>query len=251
MNHTNLRYSTLKVVFFLFFWGITPNLYAQTTYKVTYFIAELKLHGSIDNLDERGKRFTKQVIARSKDINYVLIANQNESYFERMDILKKGDDTPLEKIQSNMAQRFASFNEKTYTNHKQDSIIFVRKLVGQDFIVKRAYFNFDWVIKNDTKKIVGFNAKKAVGKYYNPVLNKEFKVIAWFIPSIQLQSGPDIFMGLPGLIAEINIKGAIITAKKIEKNINFEIQKVNDSKAMSQQEYEDLIKDLTKKFIDD
>jgi len=251
MNSTNLRYSTLKVVFFLFFWGITPNLYAQTNYKVTYFIAELKLHGSIDNLDERGKRFTKQVIARSKDINYVLIANQNESYFERMDILKKGDDTPLEKIQSNMAQRFASFNEKTYANHKQDSIIFVRKLVGQDFIIKRDYINFNWIIKDDTKKIVGFDAKKAEGKYYNPVTNKELKVEAWFIPSIQLQSGPDIFMGLPGLIAEINIKGAVITVKKIEKNENFEIDKIDDSKAMSQQEYEDLIKDLTKKFIEE
>jgi len=250
MNIFYFRHSALKVVLCLFFLGFIPKLYAQTTYKVTYYISEPKLHGSIDNLDEKGKRMTKQVFARAKDLNYILIADQEQSYFELEDILRKENDSPLEGILSKMAARFASFNEKIYANNKGGNIIFVKRLVSQDFIVKRDHYDFNWVIKEDTKKILGYNAKKAVGNYYDYIKNRELKVEAWFIPSIPLQSGPDIFMGLPGLIAEVDLKSAVVTVKKIEPSQKLDINKIDDSKAMTQEEYEDLIKSLTEKYID-
>ena len=58
-------------------------------------------------------------------------------------------------------------------------------------------------------------------------------------------------MGLPGLIAEVNLKGAVVTAKNIEQCDDLEIEKIDDSKAMTQKEYEDLISRLNKKFIGD
>lgn len=251
MSFLYMRYSTLKVVLCLFFWGIIPSLYAQTTYKVTYYIAEPKIQGPTDDrLDEKSKQLIKQVEAYAKKVNFILIATQDESYFEQEDILKKENDSPLELILLEMAVDFPSFNERVYANHKEDSIIFVEKLVNQDFTVKRGRFDFNWIIKDDNKKILGFDAKKAEGNYYDPVTNKELKVEAWFIPSIPLQSGPDIFMGLPGLIVEVNLKGALVTVKKIDTNLNLDIEKVDDSKAMTQQEYKDLINRLNKKFID-
>ncbi len=251
MSLLYIRYSALKVVLCLFFLGNIPNLYAQTTYEVTYYVVEPKVQGSTDGLDEKGKQLLKQMVANAKNVNYILTSSQEESYFEQEDILKKENNTPLERILSRSAQRFTSFHKMVYANHKEDSIIFVKNLVNQDFIVKRGYYNFNWILKKDNKKILGFDAKKAEGNYYNPVTNKELKVEAWFIPSIPLQSGPDIFMGLPGLIAEVNLKGALVTVKKIEPNQNFDIERPEDSKAMTQQEYEDLIKGLTEKFIDD
>lgn len=248
MNFLHLRFRAIKAVLCIFYLGFIPSFYAQTAYKVTYYIAELKLHGSIDNLDEKGKRFAKQVIDYSKDVNYILITNQVDSYFESEDILRRENDSPLEDILSRMAKRFTSFNKMVYANRNEGNIVFVRNIVNQDFIVKRDYFNFNWILKEETKKILCFDANKAEGNYYDPVTNKELKVEAWFIPSIPLQSGPDIFMGLPGLIAEVNLKGAVVTMKKIEQNLNLDIKKLDDSKAMNQKEYEDLIKNLTKKF---
>jgi len=250
MSVSYIRYSILKVVLCLFSLGIVPNLYAQTTYKVTYHISEPKLLGSKKDLDKKGKQLVEQIVDYAKNINYILITNQNESYFEQENILKKESNNPLEPVLEKMAKRFASFHKAVYANHNEDSIIFIKNLLDQDFKVKRNYYNFNWVLKDDNKKIMGFNAKKALGSYINSVTNKELKVEAWFIPSIPLQSGPDIFMGLPGLIAEINLNKAVITIKKIEKNTNLEINKVDDSKVMTQKEYEVLIKDLTKKFID-
>lgn len=251
MTFPYLAFNFLKIVLCVFFLGVIPNLHAQTSYKVTYYISEIKLQGSIDNLDEKGKRFTNQIIEHAKDVNYILIANNNNSYFESEDVLGKESDSPQKNILSRMAKRFASFNKKVYANHNEDNIVFVRNLVNQDFTVKRDYFDFNWVLKEETKKILGFDAKKAEGNYYDSVKNEELKIEVWFIPSIPLQSGPDIFMGLPGLIAEVNLKGAVVSAKKIEPNVNLEIEKVDDTKAMTQQEYENLIKRLTKKYIDD
>lgn len=250
MSLSYFRFSTLKVVLYLSFVCFDYSLSAQSVYKVTYHISELKLQGSIENLDERGKRYTKQVIAHARDVNYILISNQNESYFEREDILSPEKDTPFNRILSRTAQRFASFHEEVYANHVEDSIFLVNNIVNQNFTVKRGFFNFNWIIKDDHKKILSFDAKKAEGSYFDPVLNEELNVEAWFIPSISLQSGPDIFMGLPGLIAEVNLKGAVVTANKIEPNLNLSIDKIEDSKAMTEIEYQDLIKDLTKKYID-
>jgi GLPGLI family protein len=116
--------------------------------------------------------------------------------------------------------------------------------------VKRKYFDFNWVLKEENKNILGYNAKKAVGKYFDPVLKKEIEVQVWFIPSIPLQSGPDIFMGLPGLIAEVDLPRAVVKAKKIETNDALNIKKVDDSEAMSQEEFEEVIGNLNKRFED-
>ncbi|NCO62508.1 MAG: GLPGLI family protein [Flavobacteriales bacterium] len=234
--------------------GVIPNSHAQNVFKVTYSVTDVKIQGSLDNLDNNSKQLFEKMADYTKDVNYILIANQEESYFEQENALNKESDSPLEHILSRGAQRFTSFNERVYANHNVDSIVFVRNILNQDFTVKRDYFNFNWVFKKETKKILDFNAIKAEGSYYHPVTNEDLKVVAWYIPSIQLQSGPDIFMGLPGLIAEVDLKGAIVTIKKIETIKNLEIEKINDLKAMNQQEFKDLIKSLNKKFenyIDD
>lgn len=248
MRFSSIHYYTLKTVLCLFVLGVSPKVYSQTSYKVTYHIAEPKLQGSTEGADEATMQFLKQMMDYAKTINYILIANQEESYFQLEEGLRKGNDTPLNRILLNSAKRFSSFHEKLYVNYNEDHVVFVKNLINKDFTVKTSPHNFNWNLKEDSKKILGFDAKKAEGTYHDPVKNKDIKVEAWFVPSIPLQSGPDIFMGLPGLIAEVHLRGAVVTMKKIEPNQTLEIKKIDASKAMSQQEYEEIIKSLTKKF---
>ena len=250
MNHLFLKNITLKIVLINLILGSITNIYSQKTYKVTYYILEPKLFGSIDNLDEKGKQFSEEIFERAKSINYILITNKLESYFEAENNLSQKNDSPYEQVLVRMAKRFTSFNEMIYSNHKNDSIIFVKNLVNKDFIVKRGNYNFNWTLKNETKQILGFEAKKAEGLYYYPITNEELKVEAWYIPTIPLKSGPDIFIGLPGLIVELNLKGAVVTVKMIETIDDIKIKKIDDSKSITQQEYDDLIKSLTKKYIE-
>lgn len=255
MKHLALLQKAFKGVFLVYFFlGSIPSLYAQKTLKATYSVIETKVQGSLDKLDNNSKQLFKQMQAYAKKVNYILIANQEESYFKKEKALTQGSDSPLEHILSRSVQRFTSFNEVVYANHHVDSLVFVRNILNQDFTVKRGYFNFNWILKKETKNILGFNAIKAEGSYHHPVTHKALQVEAWYIPSIPIPFGPDIFMGLPGLIAEVSLQGAVVRVKKIEQNENFEIEKLDVSKAKNQTEFEDLLKGLNKKFksyIDD
>lgn len=56
-------------------------------------------------------------------------------------------------------------------------------------------------------------------------------------------------MGLPGLIAEVNLNGKLVTLEKIEKTKSLAIKQINNSEATTQKEFKGLILRLTKKFF--
>ncbi|MBB4118472.1 GLPGLI family protein [Mesonia hippocampi] len=243
----------LKFILSLFFVNSITNetIQAQDDYKITYAITSIKSQKDINEASDRIKSFYKQVVEYTRNINYTLVVNKKESYFENSDFLTNTNNTPLDDILKKSALRFPNFNENVYVNYLDDYIVFTKKLLGKDFTIKQVPCNFNWDIKKDTRKILGLNVKKAEGFYFNPVLKEKIKVIAWFAPSIPLQSGPDIFMGLPGLIMEVDLKGAIVTVKKIEQIKSGQIKPEKTKNILTQEEYEKQIKALNKKFLDE
>lgn len=239
---------TLKVVLCIIFLGIVPNLYAQTTYKVVYNVEPI-LQKPLDNTSQNTKDIIKRIVDYAESINYILVANQEESSFEEEEFLIKGAKSPLEDIYIKGARMITSFNEKTYTNYKIDSIVFVKNLLDEDFAVKRKVYEFNWKIKDTTKNVLGFQAKKAEGAYYNHVTDEELNVEVWFIPAIPLQAGPDIFTGLPGLIVEVHLGKAVIKARRIEQKQHLRIERPYEEQIMNQKEYEDLLSKLKGKFL--
>lgn len=55
-----------------------------------------------------------------------------------------------------------------------------------------------WELVNETKKINGYDCRKAIGTY------GKRKLIAWYTSEIPFQEGPYTFKGLPGLIVHVN-----------------------------------------------
>lgn len=241
-------YIILNVVLCLLFLSSFSS-YSQTTYKVTYKIENPTIAGSLEDQHEQLKRLTNKIMEYTKTIKYVLLVNQKESIFEEEEFLVKGTKDPLEDIYAKGAKLFASFKTQLYANYVDNTIIFSKNLLNQEFVVKREPYNFNWEIKDATKRILGFQARKAEGKYFDPVKDKEINLEAWFVPAIPLQSGPDIYMGLPGLIMELHLPRAVVKAKKIEEVQDITIEKPDEKGAMTQQEYEDLLLRLNKKFI--
>lgn len=240
----------MKTKFFIcvLFLLINNKSFSQYSYEVVYGISEAKIKKPLYNVDKRSKELVNQIVEYTKNINYILVAQENESLFKQEKLMLK-DDNPLNSILLKGALRFTSFNKVTYIDFNKDSLVFVKNLVEKDFTVKRDIQDFNWILTKDKKEILGFNARKAKGSYFNHILGKELNVEAWYIPSIPLQCGPDIFVGLPGLIAEVHLERAVVSVKSIKKKNNLEIEKIEIKNGLSQKEFEQTIKKLTEEFI--
>lgn len=238
-----------NIIFFTLLMFTMP-IFSQDGYNVSYFISRTTPHGSIDNLSTQAKQMAQKLLDAAKSVRYTLTINEKSSYFSADDFFSIGESTSLDQIYFDLAKKTTLFNKEIYSNYSNKQMTFVKDLVDKDFIVKTDLIDFKWKLINEEKTIANLNAYKAVGTYFDPIKNKEAVVIAWYVPSIPISGGPDIFMGLPGLIAEVELKGAIVTVEKLEEIKNLEINKIDDSKAMTSNEYHNLIKNLTGKFID-
>lgn len=250
MKFPSLHHCFFKIVLCVFFLVFITDLNAQASYKITYHISETIPSIPREKMEPRIRQVSEQINAYAKNVHFILRINNNHSFFEMENSLDKTNDSYHDKMLFSMARTAPSFNKEVYADYNESSIVFIRNLATKDYTVKRDFYDFNWQIEEETKQILGLEARKAKGNYIQPSTHEEMDVEAWFIPTISLQSGPDIFMGLPGLIAEVHLKQAVVTAIKIESNSNLEIKKIKDSKAMSQQELEELIIDLTEKYLD-
>ena len=92
--------------------------------------------------------------------------------------------------------------------------------LGVDFSIKDKLTNFEWIISDEIIDIKGFMCKKAISK------KEKYEIIAWFCEEIPVNTGPDRFWGLPGLILRIEFgKFSTITIdqiKIIQEEINIE-----------------------------
>ena len=181
-----MNYKTLIYIILLL---LSKSLSAQNNFEVAYTITELKLHGSIENLNEEGKAFTQKVIDKSKKTEYKLIVNNFESSFNLKKILGIGEESEMDKILSKMGRLFTSFNEKVYVDHQNKIMVFVVNLAGKDFTVKKKLYDFKWDIKKEAKTILGYKVNRAVCNHYYPITNEKFEIEAWFAPSTPIQAG--------------------------------------------------------------
>ncbi len=100
-----------------------------------------------------------------------------------------------------------------YTDlEKQQSIKKIQE--GDDYIVyEDSVKKIKWKIENETRKIAGWECRKAIGRIYDSVY-----VVAFYCPEIIPQGGPELFSGLPGMILGLAIPRHYTTwfATKIE-----------------------------------
>ena len=88
----------------------------------------------------------------------------------------------------------------------------------------------EWEITSETKIISGYTCFKANG-HINRVIDgkiKSKKIEAWFNPELAYSVGPNVFIGLPGLVVyAVSDYHCIYKLEKIEFNINNKIQEFN------------------------
>ncbi len=87
---------------------------------------------------------------------------------------------------------YNNFTTQQFTGQKQ---VFETQYLIQDSLRK-----INWKLTNDTRKIAGFNCRKATGIMMDSVF-----VFAFYTDEIMVSGGPEGFNGLPGMILGIAI----------------------------------------------
>lgn len=118
-------------------------------------------------------------------------------------------------VESEYSERYdwATSQNITYQSILSDSKVTIKKIWGEEFILKDSLSKRTWKITDGQRIIAGYNCRKAIW-----VENDSSRIYAWYTDDIIPGFGPESFNGLPGLILGIATEdgGTIYFAKKVE-----------------------------------
>ena len=100
-----------------------------------------------------------------------------------------------------------------YQNTKQNKRITVKSIWGEEFILTDSLRHRQWKITDSKRNICGYSCRKALWQ-----ANDTTRIYAWYCDEINLNIGPESFIGLPGAILGLATEdgGVVYFAKKIE-----------------------------------
>ena len=94
-------------------------------------------------------------------------------------------------------QIIGGYNDlESYLDFKEDKQIVSREMDGKSYLINSPILVYDWIITRETKKINGYNVKKAT------LVKDNMNYEVWFSTDIKSKCGPDEAFGLPGLVLE-------------------------------------------------
>jgi GLPGLI family protein len=108
-----------------------------------------------------------------------------------------------------------------YQDFTQGTRLTQNELRAKTYLVTDSIAAFDWKLSEETKEILGHNARKATAYRYstrtimgmeNGILKSQelpdtSVIVVWFAPGIPVPAGPAYSGGLPGLILELDENG--------------------------------------------
>ncbi|OJJ18853.1 hypothetical protein BKI52_25105 [marine bacterium AO1-C] len=170
-------------------------------------------------IPERFKRMiSKEQLEKMQNrvITHQLLFNASETMY-------KTYEDPNKEVDPKERRGFMSFgrnDNQMYYNTSKQEIVEQRSFLGRKFLIKDKPKQHKWKLSAETKKIQGYDCRKAT-------LEEEKRTLeAWFTMQIPVPSGPQGYGQLPGLILEMKSsskseKGngkfeATTTASKIE-----------------------------------
>lgn len=233
------------IIFLLFiligFKGFSQIKNAKISYKV-------KINTNIDSLSklspEREKLF-KMIFNEINSINMELI------YFNGISVFKEIPPIFISKKQESfhkLAKTVARNSDSFYTNLGANTSSVYRNFEGINFLIS-SDFIYKWELINEKKLVGDFECHKALTVYTYKDRKGNFKkvpIVAWYTSKLPIPLGPKNYVGLPGLILELEEgdNAIVFYATKIQLNLK-DMQEINfpkDVKIVTQEEFDKITK---------
>ena len=87
-----------------------------------------------------------------------------------------------------------------YNNYKTKKTIAQKPVYEETFLVEDNFSKIKWKITPDTRNIMGYECRKAVG-----ILDDTVAVFAFYTDEIMIPGGPEGITGLPGMILGMGV----------------------------------------------
>ncbi len=220
--------------------NITGKAYYQS--KTSFDID--KMTGQ--DMDETTKKMIIEKLKKSKEKNYILTFNNNESIYKEEEKLETG------KPNSMIIVGFSSSNF-IYKNLKNKILREQKELFSKTFLITDSLPVFNWKLEKESKQIGQYTVYKATTtkKLSLPISSendsvptqKTIIITAWYTPQIPVSNGPGKYGGLPGLILELNVQRTTFLCSKIILNPK-ETEKIippSKGKKVSKSEYDSIV----------
>jgi len=131
-------------------------------------------------------------------LNYY--SETNTATFKRVEMMDVDDQESMYLAMSGVVEIQHDINKNIILYHK--------KQINTNDI--------EWEITEEYKNIIGYSCQKAITIHTNPNGTQK-KIVAWFATEIPMPTGPFMYVGLPGLILEVdNHLGRKIYARNIK-----------------------------------
>jgi GLPGLI family protein len=233
------------IIFLLFLTNYT--LSQESSYLISY-----KLFINSDDNQKKNEVFSNYIKMAKKGAESLNFSLKTNSDFSEFAIESNGILSEEQKIaivfSNYIGKCIYDFNNKINYIKIEDESIFKK----DEFIIKDS-LAFDWKITSETKKISEYECIKATKKILKNKSDskKDIEVVVWFCPNLSINSGPNGYAGLPGLILELNINNiAFVVDKIIKKDVKEIIEIPKNGKYISFVEYNNIIRSRMLKFED-
>lgn len=220
----------------------------------------------------------KAMMKKQFEKTYTLKFNQEESIYQ--------EEQSLDAIGAGgLGMMMGSFQPgRRYKNITNNTFKEETEFFGKLFLIEDNLEDYEWEMTNESKKIGQYVVFKAVATQkidsldfteyrqkpkntkekndaetdtiYSPLddieLPKEKKIIAWYTPQIPIQTGPDEYWGLPGLILELKSGKTTMLCSKIVLNPkdDIEINIPSKGKSVGRDEYKKIVMDKVNEMKD-
>ena len=263
----------IRIYVFLLFLSI--NLNAQQISGVATYQTKTDIDFKMES-----KQITPEMQAQIKSMmkkqfekTYTLTFNASESvYLEEQDISSAGQSGGISMMMGSFqgGKRYKNIETNTY---KEETEFF-----GKPFLIEDELEDYQWELVDESKQIGQYIVFKAIAtkkidslefteyeqkektetsdSIVSPLdeikLPKEKKIVAWYTPQIPINTGPDEYWGLPGLILELKSGKTTMLCSKIVLNPKdpVEIEVPSKGKSVTKEEYQKIMMDKVNEMKD-
>lgn len=136
-------------------------------------------------------------------------------------------------------------DNKIYFDLTGKKMVQQREFMQRKFLIEDAIVTEGWKLTGKQKMILNYPCSEAT------VTDSTRTVSAWFTPAIPVSTGPSNYVGLPGLILEVNVNNGeqVITALSVSAEVNVNsIAKPKDGKKVTQAEFDKIVEEKLKEM---